>query len=236
MAGKLLLVDDDRFILNALTKLLSAQGYHCSTAVTSDEAWRLLEKEPFDLLLLDIGLPDVDGVSLCRRVRTKHRMPIILVTARDGSSDKIIGLEVGADDYVTKPFVPQELVARVRAHLRRSQEYASEKRETEKITVGDLVIDIDARDAYLHGQPTRLTDKEFELVYLMARYRGRAMARDWLFEQVWGYDAELGAKTLAVYIRRLRCKVEVDPDNPRFVHTVRGFGYKLAFMEPGDDL
>jgi len=107
MPGKLLLVDDDRFILNALTKLLAAQGYHCSTAVTSDEAWRLIESEPFDLVLLDVGLPDVDGVSLCRRVRTKHRMPIILVTARDGSSDKIIGLEVGADDYVTKPFVPQ---------------------------------------------------------------------------------------------------------------------------------
>src|SRR4051794_5960533 len=130
MAGKLLLVDDDRFILNALTKLFAAQGYHCSTAVTADEAWRLMEKEPFDLLLLDIGLPDVDGVSLCRRVRTKHRMPIVLLTARDGSSDKIIGLEVGADDYVTKPFVPQELVARVRAHLRRSREYTSEKRES----------------------------------------------------------------------------------------------------------
>jgi len=101
--------------------------------------------------------------------------------------------------------------------------------------VGDLVIDIDARDAYRSGQPTKLTDKEFELVHLMARYRGRAMARDWLFEQVWGYDAELGAKTLAVYIRRLRCKVEVDPGNPRFVHTVRGFGYKLAQLESAED-
>lgn len=228
MAGRLLLVDDDRFILNALAKLLGMQGYHCTSVVTADEAWQCLEKEAFDLMLLDVGLPDLDGVSLCRRVRTKHRLPIIMLTARDGASDKVIGLEVGADDYITKPFEPQEVIARVRAHLRRNQEYNAERKQEERIVFGKMVVDIDAHEALLNGKPAKLTEKEFELLHILARNRGRALARDWLFEQVWGYDAEFGVKTLAVYIRRLRCKIEEDPDNPRYLLTMRGFGYKMA--------
>jgi two-component system, OmpR family, response regulator VicR len=228
MAGKLLLVDDDRFILNSLTRLLAAQSFHCTAVVTADEAWRALESEEFDLMILDVGLPDVDGVSLCRRVRAKHRLPIIMVTARDASADKVVGLEVGADDYITKPFDPQEVVARVRAHLRRSQEYSAAGEEQRQIVVGRLVIDLDAHDAFLFDRPAQLTQKEFELLCVLARNRGRALSRDWLYEQVWGYDAELGGKTLAVYVRRLRCKVEADPDNPRYILTVRGFGYKMA--------
>lgn len=228
MAGRLLLVDDDRFILNALSRLLGTQGYHCTAVVTGDEAWRALEKEAFDLMLLDVGLPDVDGVSLCRRIRAKHRLPIIMLTARDASSDKVIGLEVGADDYITKPFEPQEVLARVRAHLRRAGEYSVEPEKREKIVVGHLVVDIDAHDAFFADRPANLTEKEFELLHVLARNRGRALARDWLFEQVWGYDAELGVKTLAVYVRRLRCKIEEDPDNPRYLLTVRGYGYKMV--------
>lgn len=231
MAGKLLLVDDDRFILNPLSRLLGLQGYQCTLAVTGEEALILLDSENFDLMLLDIGLPDIDGVSLCRRIRTKHNLPIIMLTARDTSSDKIIGLEVGADDYITKPFEPQEIVARVRSHLRRINEYCRPVQASEKIDLGDLVIDVGAHDAYLNGKPVGLTAKEFELLHLMARNHGRALERDWLFEQVWGYDAELGVKALAVCIRRLRCKIEQFPDNPKFLHTIRGFGYKLAANE-----
>ena len=228
MPGKLLLVDDDRFILNALTRLLAVNNYHCVTAVNAKEAWQALQSEEFDLLILDVGLPDQDGISLCRRVRTKHHMPIIMLTARDGASDKVIALEVGADDYICKPFDPQEVLARVRAHLRRNQEYNVEVRKSERFDFGTLVVDVDARDAYVNEVPAKLTDREFELLLMLARNRGRAVGRDWLFEEVWGYDAELGIKTLAVYIRRVRMKVEADPDNPKFIKTVRGFGYKMT--------
>ncbi|HZT43224.1 MAG TPA: response regulator transcription factor [Chthonomonadaceae bacterium] len=228
MPGKLLLVEDDRFILNPLGRLLGLQGYHCTLVVTAEEAWRALESEAFDLMLLDIGLPDLDGVSLCRRIRTKHRLPIIMLTARDAAMDKMIGLEVGADDYITKPFDPQEVVARVRAQLRRSREYSAEAGTKNQIALGRLVVDADAHDAFLDGQPAHLTAREFDLLSLLARHRGRSLERGWLFEQVWGYDAELGIKTLAVTIRRLRCKIEDNPDDPKYLLTVRGYGYKLV--------
>ncbi len=232
MAGKILLVDDDRFILNPLARVLGLQGYHCTLAVTAAEAWQALEKEAFDLMLLDIGLPDMDGVSLCRRVRSKYQMPIMMLTAREAISDKVVSLEVGADDYITKPFDPQEVLARVRAHLRRSQEYGT-PREKEKnlLKIGDLTIDFDARDAYRNGVAAHLTAREFELLEILAKNQGRALARDWLFESIWGYDAEMGVKTLVVSMRRLRCKIETEPDNPRYLLTVRGYGYKFAAPE-----
>jgi DNA-binding response OmpR family regulator len=229
MSGKLLLVDDDRFVLNPLSRLLGLHGYHCTPAVTGAEALRLLDTgEIFHLLILDIGLPDIDGVTLCRRIRSTHALPIIMLTARDASSDKIIGLEVGADDYVTKPFDPQEILARVRAHLRRTNEYAGGPAAEKKIVLGDIVIDLDLHDAIVNGAPAHLTTREFELLALLARNRDRALSRDRIFEEVWGYDAELGVKSLHVCIRRLRCKIEADPDHPRYLHTLRGFGYKLA--------
>jgi two-component system response regulator VicR len=228
MAGKLLLVDDDRFFLNPLAKLLGREGYHVTTAVSAAEALRLLDGEAFDLMLLDVSLGDTDGVTLCRRIRSHHRFPIIMLTGKDGVADKIVGLEVGADDYITKPFDPPELLARVRAQLRRAQEYNEPAAKSDKIVVGPLVIDPGVRDALFYDRPARLTQKEFELLHLLARHQGRVLARDWLFEQVWGYDAELGIKTLAVYIRRLRCKIEDDPDHPRLLRTVRGFGYQLV--------
>jgi DNA-binding response OmpR family regulator len=228
MSGKLLLVDDDRFVLNPLARLLGLHGYHCTLAVTGKDALRILDAEAFDLMLLDIGLPDMDGISVCRRARTRHRLPILMLTARDASADKIIGLEVGADDYITKPYEPHEILARVRAHLRRSREYDAAAPADNKITIGDLVLDLDLHDAVANGAPVHLTSREFELLHLMARNRDRALSRDWIFEEVWGYDAELGVKALAVCVRRLRCKIEADPDHPRYLHTVRGYGYKLS--------
>lgn len=228
MAGKLLLVDDDRFILNPLARLFGMQGYHCTCAVTGEEALRALEEDRFDLMLLDVGLPDIDGLTLCRRIRNKHRFPIVMLTARDSASDKILGLEIGADDYVTKPFEPREVLARVRAHLRRTREYTEEPGAPNRIEIGGLTIDLDLRDAVVDGRKRELTAREFELLHFMARHANKALERDWLFEQIWGYDAELGVKTLAVYVRRIRCKIEDNPDAPRFLQTVRGYGYKLS--------
>ncbi|WP_309710140.1 response regulator transcription factor, partial [Armatimonas sp.] len=202
MSGKLLLVDDDRYVLNPLARLLGINGYHCTLAVTGNEALRLLAAEDFDLMLLDIGLPDMDGLTVCRRARAKHNLPIIMLTARDASSDTILGLEVGADDYITKPFEPQEILARIRAQLRRFQEYSQPLEAENKVTLGSLVVDLDLRDALVEGRRAQLTAREFELLVLLARSPGRALARDWIFEEVWGCDAELGVKVLAVCVRR----------------------------------
>lgn len=228
---RLLLVDDDRVLLRAVEKLLAQEGYYCRGAHSAQEAREALRQaapdEPFDLLLLDVGLPDQDGFSLCRQIRTQHRMPILLLTARSDSVDKVVGLELGADDYVTKPFDPRELLARVRALLRRATEY-QDQAPRKRIDLGTLVLDVDAREVLRVGERIPLTEREFELLHLLARHRGKALASGWIFENVWGYDAELGLKTLTVTIRRLRQKIEDDPHNPRLLQTVRGFGYKLV--------
>ena len=229
MSGKLLLVDDDRFVLNPLARLLGLYGYHCTLAVTGAEALRLLDTdETFDLMILDIGLPDIDGMTVCRRVRAKHNLPVMMLTARDSSSDKIIGLEVGADDYVTKPFEPQEILARVRAHIRRAHEYDAAYTVDKKIVLDQIVVDLDLHDAVVDGSPVHLTGREFELLHLLARNRDRALSSDHIFEKIWGYHPELGVKALHVCVRRLRCKIEADPNQPRYLHTIRNFGYRLS--------
>ncbi len=228
MANKLLIIDDDRFILRAVSDFLKAEGYHVTTAESVQGAMDALNHEAFDLILLDVMLPDGDGFTACRRIRARWQTPIIMLTAKGETADKVVGLEMGADDYVVKPFEPRELLARVRAQLRRAQEFSRPEGRNEKITLGDLVVDESLHDAVLNGHPIGLTHKEFELLHLLARHAGKALHKDWIFEQVWGYDAELGGKTLAVYVRRLRSKIESDPDHPRSLLTVRGFGYKLA--------
>jgi two-component system, OmpR family, response regulator VicR len=228
---RLLLVEDDRFILRSVEKLLAQEGYYCQTAVNAEEARRALQGDPFDMIVMDVGLPDMDGFALCRQIRAKHRMPILFLTARDDSADKVVGLEVGADDYLTKPFTPRELLARIRAQLRRANEYSLPPDAPNQIVVGELVVDVDRRDALRNGQAAHLTEREFELLHLLARNREKALATDWIFENVWGFDSEMGLKTLAVYVRRLRRKIEADPDNPQLLLTVRGFGYKLTAGE-----
>jgi DNA-binding response OmpR family regulator len=158
-------------------------------------------------------------------------MPILFLSARSDNADKIVVLEVGAEDYLVKPFAPRELVARVRAHLRRVLEYALPAETPNQIRLGSLLVDADHRDAFCNGEAKHLTEREFELLHFLARHRDKALATEWIFESVWGYAADLGIKTLAVYVRRLRCKIETDPDNPRFLLTVRGYGYKLTGEE-----
>ncbi len=227
---RLLLVDDDPLLLRSLEKLFSSEGFYCRTARSAQQARQALEASetdaPFDLLVLDVGLPDEDGFSFCRRLRASRRVPVILLTARGEPTDKVIGLELGADDYVTKPFEPRELLARVRALLRRATEY-NDASPAPRIPLGDVVLDLDRRDAFRVEQPCGLTEREFELLHFLARHRGKALASDYIFESVWGYDAELGLKTLTVCVQRLRRKIEQDPARPRLLVTVRGFGYRL---------
>jgi DNA-binding response OmpR family regulator len=224
--ANILIVDDDRAILAALQRLLEREGYQVRSATSAEEAITLLEEQPAELALLDISLPGQDGLSLCRQIRGEWRFPVIMLTGRGSTVDKIVGLEMGADDYVTKPFDPGELLARVRAQLRRSQDFAN-ARENEPIQVGTLLIDPTKRAAAVGGRALTLTEREFELLQTLARNRGRPLHRNQLFETVWGYDSELAGNLLAVYMRRLRRKIERDPEAPEYLHTVRGYGYKL---------
>jgi two-component system alkaline phosphatase synthesis response regulator PhoP len=228
MAARLLLVDDDRFLLDNMKRYLSGQGFEVSVAPSAEDGMsQVAEQEP-DLMVLDLGLPGLDGVSFCRRIRAKWRFPIIMLTARTEALDKVIGLEVGADDYLTKPFEPVELLARVRAQLRRANEYqAPDAPTTGSIEVGALTVDLARRSAEVSGRAVELTSKEFDLLAYLAQNAGRVLERDYLFEKVWGYDSDFNTNSLDVIIYRLRKKLEPGAASPRFLHTVRGFGYKL---------
>lgn len=225
MASNILLIDDDRFLLDNLQRLLVQQGFEVRTSTSGEDGLKaIVEQEP-DLLVLDLGLPGVDGISLCRRIRAKWRFPVVMLTARTDAMDKVIGLEVGADDYLTKPFEPIELVARVRAQIRRTQEYQREAGGPTRIEVGDLTIDLEARDAFVNGTPAQLTTKEFELLTYLGQNNGRALSREILFEQVWGYDIEFSSNSLDVFVYRLRQKLP--GQTGKYIQTVRGYGYKM---------
>jgi len=227
MNASILVVDDDRFLSEALRKLLDANGFNVRLAGNAEEAVEAIDSAKPDLLVLDLGLPDQDGVSLCRRIRLEHRFPILMLTSRNTAMDKVVGLEVGADDYLTKPFDHHELVARVRAQLRRASEYGAAKVTTEPtLQVGTLEVDEDARTANVAGRQLDLTELEFKLLAFLAKNKGRALSREVLFETIWGYDLEFNSNSLEVMVYRLRQKIEKD-GGPKVIHTLRGFGYKL---------
>jgi DNA-binding response OmpR family regulator len=231
IAGKILIVEDDRAIVQSLLRLLSRDGYYLHAVLSGEDAVAHLGEDPmYDLVLLDVALPGMDGFACCRRLREMGwRKPVLMLTGRSSGSDKIDGLHVGADDYITKPFDPNELLARVQAHLRRSREYAVPNEEAIELPLGpNRTLDLRSRDAVIDGLPAHLTDREYEVLLLLARQRGTALDKTWLFQQVWGNAPEDGIKALAVYVRRLRRKIEADEDNPTCILTVRGFGYKLA--------
>jgi two-component system, OmpR family, response regulator len=224
-ASKVLIVEDDSNLLSALSYSLNKEGYNVVTAVDGAEALVKFRGEKPELVLLDIMLPTLSGLEVCRIIRKESTIPIILLTARAEETDKITGFDLGADDYVTKPFSMRELMARVRALLRR--EHAGSEITGLILTFGAISIDTDRHTVKKNNELINLTPKEFDLLAFLAQNKGLVFSRDKLLEKVWGYDFGGSTRTVDVHIRWLREKIEVDPENPKYLITVRGTGYKL---------
>jgi DNA-binding response OmpR family regulator len=229
--SRILVVEDDLTLLETLEYNLAGEGYEVITASDGLTALEVTREEQPDLLVLDLMLPRLDGFEVCRILRRETSVPILMLTARTDEVDRVVGLEVGADDYLTKPFSMRELLARVRALLRRvrliREEMAREQgvSGTEQLVFGDLVIDLDRREVLVRGESLRLKPKEFDLLVFLARHPGMALSRDLLLQRVWGWDYGGGSRTVDVHVRWLREKVEADPANPERIVTVRGVGY-----------
>ena len=234
MDKKILVVDDEKPIADILQFNLKKEGFDVYCAYDGNEAIKLVEEIQPDLILLDIILPQQDGMEVCREVRKKYDMPIIMLTAKDSEIDKVLGLELGADDYVTKPFSTRELIARVKANLRRQKHAANqqdEQEETNEITVGHLVIHPDSYMVSKRGETIELTHREFELLFYLAKHIGQVMTREHLLQTVWGYDYYGDVRTVDVTVRRLREKIEDNPSHPAWIVTRRGVGYYLRHPE-----
>jgi DNA-binding response OmpR family regulator len=221
----ILVVDDEQIVREVVVRYLERDGHATLEAPDGARARELLTRESPDLVVLDVMLPGTDGLELCRWIRGRSDLPVILLTARGEESDRIVGLELGADDYVTKPFSPRELAVRVRTVLRRARPADA---DGERLTFGDIEIDGGTRDVRRAGRTLRLTAKEFDLLWFLARHPSRVFSRDQLMSSVWGYEAAFDTGTVTVHIRRLREKIEHDPSNPRHLQTVWGVGYRLA--------
>jgi DNA-binding response OmpR family regulator len=219
-----LVVDDEPIVRDVVVRYLERDGFQTQTASDGDAARALIEEHEPSLVVLDVMLPGTDGLSLCRWIRGRSSLPVILLTARGEEADRIVGLELGADDYVTKPFSPRELAARVRSVLRRSNG-GSLPRET--IAFGEVELDSVSREARRSGAAIQLTAKEFELLWFLASHPRHVFSRDQLMARVWGYEAAVDTGTVTVHVRRLREKIEADPGRPRHLHTVWGVGYRL---------
>jgi len=220
-----LIVDDEPIVREVVVRYLEREGHTTLEADHGDRAREMLEKHTPDLVVLDVMLPGTDGLELCRWIRARSELPVILLTARGEEADRIVGLELGADDYVTKPFSPRELAARVRTVLRRS---APTEDAMARFAFGDIEIDTRTRDVHKAGQELRLTAKEFDLLAFLAGNPRRVFGRDQLMSRVWGYEAALDTGTVTVHVRRLREKIETDPSEPVHLQTVWGVGYRLV--------
>jgi len=221
----ILVVDDEPIVREVVVRYLEREGYTTLEADHGDRARELLQQQTPDLVVLDVMLPGTDGLELCRWIRDRSELPVILLTARGEEADRIVGLELGADDYVTKPFSPRELAARVRTVLRRS---ASTDGTRARFAFGDVEIDTQTREVHKAGREVRLTAKEFDLLAFLAGNPRRVFGRDQLMSRVWGYEAALDTGTVTVHVRRLREKIETDPSEPLHLQTVWGVGYRLA--------
>ncbi|WP_033827393.1 response regulator YycF [Bacillus andreraoultii] len=233
MPKKILIVDDEKPIADILQFNLKKDGYEVYCAYDGDEALEIVDEVEPDLVLLDIMLPEKDGMEVCKEIRKKYEMPIIMLTAKDSEIDKVLGLELGADDYVTKPFSTRELLARVKANLRRHQNVNTINTEnaTNEIAIGSLVIHPDAYIVSKRGEMIELTHREFELLYYLAKHPGQVMTREHLLQTVWGYDYFGDVRTVDVTVRRLREKIEDNPSHPGWLVTRRGVGYYLQNPE-----
>jgi two-component system, OmpR family, response regulator RegX3 len=223
---RILVIEDEASFSEALSYVLTKEGYQVSVADTGDGAIKAFDKEGADLVLLDLMLPGLSGTEVCRQLRTRSQVPIIMLTAKDSEVDKVVGLELGADDYVTKPYSKAELIARIKAVLRRGSVESTEKVET-VISAGPVEIDIESHKVKVLGEFVSFPLKEFELLEFLVRNSGRVLTRVQLIDRIWGSDYFGDTKTLDVHIKRLRAKIEKDPANPVFILTIRGLGYKF---------
>jgi DNA-binding response OmpR family regulator len=221
---KVLLVDDEPTLVATVKYNLEREGYQVVTAADGESGLSMARVERPDLIILDLMLPGLDGFEVCRILRREMTAPILMLTAKTGEVDKVVGLELGADDYVTKPFSMRELLARVRALIRRAEKPAA---EVEVVTAGGLQVDLAKREASKRGQPLSLKPKEFELLAFFLRNRGRAFSRDQLLDQIWGYDFAGDTRTVDVHVRWLRQKIEDNPAKPTRLITIRGLGYRF---------
>ena len=224
---KILIVEDESSFSEALAFLLGKEGFEVSVAEDGRAALSMFAKEGADLILLDLMIPEISGVDVCRTIRTTLQVPIIMLTAKDAEIDKVVGLELGADDYVTKPYSSRELIARIKAVLRRGVADSELNVDLEVINVGPIKLDTARHQASINGSPISLPLKEFELLEFLMRNPGRVLTRSQLIDRVWGGDYFGDTKTLDVHIKRLRSKLEMDSANPVLIQTIRGLGYKL---------
>ena len=232
MSKKILVVDDEKPIADILQFNLKKEGYQVVCAYNGDEALKKVEEDQPDLMLLDIMLPNKDGMEVCREIRKKYDFPIIMLTAKDSEIDKVLGLELGADDYVTKPFSTRELIARVKANMRRHHTIHEDAEVvTNEIVIGPLTIQPDAYLVLKREETIELTHREFELLHYLAKHIGQVMTREHLLQTVWGYDYFGDVRTVDVTIRRLREKIEDSPSHPTWIVTRRGVGYYLRSPE-----
>ena len=221
---RILIIDDDASLAEMLQLVLRQEGFDTTWCASGDAALQVFRSAPFDLVLLDLMLPGLDGVAVCRRIRADSGVPIVMLTAKSDTGDVVDGLEAGADDYIPKPFKPRELVARVWTRLRRPPAES----ETDMIRVGDVTIDVSAHEVKRGSDPIALTPLEFDLLLALARRTHQVFTREKLLEQVWGYRHAADTRLVNVHIQRLRSKIEQDPERPELVLTVRGIGYKAG--------
>jgi DNA-binding response OmpR family regulator len=224
VARRILLIEDDSRLAEMVSEYLGEAGYRVSVAPAGAAGMRLLEREPFDALVLDLSLPDIDGLEVCRRLREKHELPVLMLTARGDAADRIVGLELGADDYLPKPFEPRELLARLNAILRRQKRLSG----SNLLVFGRLEIDKDARSVRLDGVEKPVTSYQFALLVALAENAGRVLSREALMDLVKGEPLEAFDRSIDVHVSRLRAALEDDPKKPRRIITVRGAGYVFA--------
>lgn len=227
-AGRILLVEDEESLAESVRYSLEREGFAVTVAGDGRRAIERFRAEPPDLVILDLMLPELSGLDVCRIIRQESTVPIVMVTAKDSEADKVAGLELGADDYVTKPFSVRELVSRVRAHLRRVRMSGEAVPAAEVLIVGPVEMDVARHEVSVRGEAVALPPKEFELLEAFLRRKGRLLTRDFLIEEIWGHDYVGDTKTLDVHVKRVRQKIELDPHEPELLVTVRGLGYKLV--------
>jgi DNA-binding response OmpR family regulator len=220
MSGSVLLVEDEENLASLVRAYLEKEGYHVISVTSGAEALRAVEGEPVRLVVLDLNLPDMDGLDVCRQIRTRSSVPVVMLTARDEEPDRLAGLETGADDYIGKPFSPRELVARMKAVLRRTERHPEE----EELVLGDVVLRRSAREVGVAGEPIELRPKEFDLLACLMQNRGAVLSRDVLLERVWGFAYAGGTRTVDVHVAQLRRKL----GRPDLIRTIRGSGYKAV--------